>query len=1057
MKKRIIAILLVLTMLLALSVPGTALSAVTNADDGNRFIRRSDLADYDNNAAIFSEDDVENPEDVPQDQDMTQQEVAAFLLRFAGLKESQLGTYPDDYNALAESTGLTAGLDYKPEAACPINYFNEMLKNLAPLYEALHAEQMEPLFINGMAQPIFDYDEAIRFCVYVESNYDTDADGKLDLVKTLVQLPGAVLNGMKVASIYEARPYITGCNTSSSVPNNIYRQDGFNNQDLYAKPAARVPAGITTTAAAAEAANKDDWYYYNPYERAWCYEDLTWYDYYLTRGYAVIESGGIGTKGSEGFETCGSDLEIDAFKCVIEWLTGDRIAYSDKTGNIEIKADWSNGNVGMTGRSYSGTTQFGLATTGVKGLKAIVPVAGIASWYEYTNSQGISTRTGVNYVDGLAWYCTGRYLDPDDYATIAEKYGNYLWQLRNDQLASNGDYSEVWRNRDYTPDWEKIKCPALIVHGLNDDNVRTKQSDLMYQAYAKSGQNVKMLLHQGAHMTPTYPAGGYEMYIDDQLYDEILNKWFSHYLYGVDNGIEDMPNVTAQSNTDGSWNYYNSWETENELILKAAYTAEKPKTTINSAHNSNGITSNNWRNLFTANSTASSALYKIDIANDTTLKGAVAVHIKAAADTLPVTMSALTTSSIDVEMPDSFDWNTIMKNGEIDWDAVSKDPTIDNDMKMMLMRDAGSASDFIVNDAVSPAAYSVNSEDLPVVTPIGKGDALMMSAMLVDIDESGFKTYNTGSGSQVPTTLIKEKGAWMGGGLENFDLVEYAQTDVTYKVIARGWMDLYNPDAGYDSSTADRSKRVDLVPGQFYDYTLYLQPNLYTIEEGHSLALVIYTFEPGRYSQPAAGQNYTITIDNSATFASIPVNDAVTPPPYSDVNIYMSTPLTKIVAGCKANIPVDISFAETPSEVAIQLVAPDNTVVQSINAFADGRYIFSLPVENAVAGTYKIIAGGKSLSIECVESPINLWAPVVTVSEIDGAMGTLVTFADKVSFSELQKSASIDGEPANATLYSDNAIAVSTALTAGKTLKLSGVKYTELFPSYTFTFSVTLS
>lgn len=84
------------------------------------------------------------------------------------------------------------------------------------------------------------------------------------------------------------------------------------------------------------------------------YEDLTWYDYYLVRGFAVVECGGLGTKGSEGFETCGSDLEIDAFKCVIEWLNGERVAYTDKTSNIAIEADWSNGKVGMTGRSYAG-------------------------------------------------------------------------------------------------------------------------------------------------------------------------------------------------------------------------------------------------------------------------------------------------------------------------------------------------------------------------------------------------------------------------------------------------------------------------------------------------------------------------------------------------------------------------------------------------------------------------------------------------------------------------------------------------------------------------------
>lgn len=176
----------------------------------------------------------------------------------------------------------------------------------------------------------------------------------------------------------------------------------------------------------------------------------------------------------------------------------------------------------MTGRSYAGTTQFGLATTGVPGLETIVPVAGIASWYEYTNSQGISTNTNVAYTEGLAWYCNGRFQDAEDYGTIAEKYGNYLYQLRLDQQRMNGDYTAEgvdgnplthWENRDYTLDWENIKCPALIVHGVNDDNVRTKQSDLMYQAYQKASVEAKLLLHQGAHMTPTYPSAKTEMYV----------------------------------------------------------------------------------------------------------------------------------------------------------------------------------------------------------------------------------------------------------------------------------------------------------------------------------------------------------------------------------------------------------------------------------------------------------------------------------------------------------------------------------------------------------------
>ena len=412
MKKRLTVLLLVMVMALSLFTPALAV------DDGEQYLQQSDLAaisaqvEGDEAVAMAVEEASESATGV------TQQEAARFLLLYAGMKESQLGTYPDDYNAMAESVGLTKNIEWTPAELCTVDEFNTMLQDVQPLYDAMHKDVREPLFVDGVAQPIFEYSDptqangdtgVVRFCVYVETNYDTDGDGKLDLVKALVQLPHEVLDGLQVPTIYEARPYITGC-TAGATP---YVDGEYDLDSMYNQPAARTPAGTYTTAAAVANANPDDWYYWNEYENMYDYEDLTWYDYYLVRGFAVVECGGLGTKGSEGFETCGTDLEIDAFKCVIEWLHGDRVAYTDKTSNLAITADWSTGKVGMTGRSYAGTTQFGLATTGVEGLETIVPVAGIASWYEYTNSQGVSTGR-VAYSDWLAWYCAGRYLDPVD-------------------------------------------------------------------------------------------------------------------------------------------------------------------------------------------------------------------------------------------------------------------------------------------------------------------------------------------------------------------------------------------------------------------------------------------------------------------------------------------------------------------------------------------------------------------------------------------------------------------------------------------------------------------
>ncbi|MFQ8759854.1 MAG: CocE/NonD family hydrolase [Intestinimonas sp.] len=62
--------------------------------------------------------------------------------------------------------------------------------------------------------------------------------------------------------------------------------------------------------------------------------------------------------GSDGFETCASADETAAFASVVRWLAGDEgvKAYSDKNSGVEVKADWSNGNVAMSGQSYAGST-----------------------------------------------------------------------------------------------------------------------------------------------------------------------------------------------------------------------------------------------------------------------------------------------------------------------------------------------------------------------------------------------------------------------------------------------------------------------------------------------------------------------------------------------------------------------------------------------------------------------------------------------------------------------------------------------------------------------------
>ena len=70
---------------------------------------------------------------------------------------------------------------------------------------------------------------------------------------------------------------------------------------------------------------------------------------------------------------------------------------------------------------------------------------------------------------------------------------------------------------------KNLKTSALIVHGLNDDNVKTKHFELMYDALKKAGQDVKLYLHQGDHVYPAAMSRGYGITANGQDFYDLLN------------------------------------------------------------------------------------------------------------------------------------------------------------------------------------------------------------------------------------------------------------------------------------------------------------------------------------------------------------------------------------------------------------------------------------------------------------------------------------------------------------------------------------------------------
>ena len=761
--------------------------------------------------------------------ELTVQDAVNGLLQWAATDPSQLGQSQADRERFAKSLGLIEKSEdltrkvSQPELA-------KMYETAKKLYDAYRAEKKSPLFLNGRAQPIFPYttgekedqdykyedSQIVRFPVYVETDYDTDADGKPDLVKAIVQLPKAVAQGdFKAATILEARPYVAGTLDENYVTLEslgLPTDGSYDMKKLHSQPAKRQPVSSETTVEAAKKAKASDWYYYSPYEYIYDYEDLNWYDYFLVRGYAFISSAGLGTKGSEGFNTTGSDLEINAFKNIIEWVNGKRKAYTDKTSNVEIKADWATGNVAMTGLSWAGTTTFGVAATGVEGLKTIVPAAGIASWYDYFNSQG--TQFGNAPYSDLSWlslYVSTRMLDQDDWAGIWQNYSNYINQLNKDQYAHDRNYSDVWKERDYTLHPENLKTSALIVHGLNDDNVKTKHFELMYDALKKAGQDVKLYLHQGDHVYPAAMSRGYGITANGQDFYDLLNTWLTHYLYGVDNHVESLPAVLAQNNYDPSkWTSYDNWKSSQRLFLNAS--SKRLEETISSDYAAAGVEIANRNETVSKASSKANLTFVSDVTEDTTIKGHIPVHFKA---------------------------------------ALAK----------------------------------------------GQGKNFQINALLVDVADEDFDVVGNGSVKQDKTA----DGFWMGSNLSNLSVAEYETIKTKYKVIAKGWINLANPESGYDSA----SSRASIEPkvGEYHDYTVYLQPNLYTVKKGHKLALVFNTYDP---SDLTVEHPYEVTFKTDSIQAAIPI-------------------VEKTRAQKAAYVPsaTDTDYANLPEVEGAALVAPE--------------------------------------------------------------------------------------------------------------------------------------
>ena len=360
-----------------------------------------------------------------------------------------------------------------------------------------------PVFVDGQAQVVEAFSDSTRWIreeLYVETEFDSDGDGSPDRVRVAVVRPEQTeTQGLQVPVIYESSPYYSG--TSGVGP---FFWDP--RQELGGEPNPRNPHPPAP---------------HRPRPGISASHVATW----VPRGFAVVHSEAPGTGLSQGCPTVGGDPEALAPKAVIDWLNGRAKGFTAAEGGEEVTADWSTGKVGMTGTSYNGTIPFAAATTGVEGLEAIIPVAPNTSYYRYYRTNGL-VRSPGGYVgedvDVLYDFIHSQAESERAWCDAHVRDGEMLAKDR-----ATGDFNDFWAGRDFMARIDGVHAATLMSHAFNDWNVMPEHSVPVYEALKARGVPVMAYYHQGGHGGPPPLA--------------LMNRWFTRYLYGVENGVENDP------------------------------------------------------------------------------------------------------------------------------------------------------------------------------------------------------------------------------------------------------------------------------------------------------------------------------------------------------------------------------------------------------------------------------------------------------------------------------------------------------------------------------------
>ena len=178
----------------------------------------------------------------------------------------------------------------------------------------------------------------------------------------------------------------------------------------------------------------------------------------LDRGYTYVMVDLPGFGGSGGCNDWGGVREQEAVKAAVEWAAS---------------RPWSNGRVGMMGKSYDAWTGLMGIAQRPKGLEAVVAMEPVYSGYRYLYNNGVRFLNSAATGAGFQVYDAKPGTPQDDpMYNINGAPQAYCYPLNYGLQQQDEENSAFWRERDLARHTKKAKTPLFLTQGFLETNTK---------------------------------------------------------------------------------------------------------------------------------------------------------------------------------------------------------------------------------------------------------------------------------------------------------------------------------------------------------------------------------------------------------------------------------------------------------------------------------------------------------------------------------------------------------------------------------------------------------